>query len=378
METLIAQPEASSESQLEAMLASFVEAPPLTREALEGTFWRLFDIQGRLVTSFMVLAPEGLIGNSHSPSLDVWQLANGELSLSAVDGTPSATFKFARIEQGQLTTLGGTGTINGVEGVYLIHRVDHPRGAFMPATRAPLRAPRWLKATREGHRRPNLVVLPAGPSSLHPFWLEQAEEAGRNWDLALGWYGPNPPRIETPHEYLAHIPLTKKWRLLSELFLPDSPLWDYEAVWLPDDDLLTSCRSVNLMFHLFRKFGLDLAQPAMMQGPGCHPNHPLTVQQVGNDFRPTEFVEIMCPVFSRRALKICIGSMHHVVSGYGLDHLWPALLGTPRSRIGVIDAVPVAHTRPIGATYDLRGAIYEQKSLHRAYEHRMKQIDGVL
>jgi hypothetical protein len=66
-----------------------------------------------------------------------------------------------------------------------------------------------------------------------------------------------------------------------------------------------------------------------------------------------------------------------VRSGYGLDHLWPAMLGKPRTRIGIIDAVGVAHTRPIGATYDIRTAIYEQAAIHAAYGFVLRPIPGV-
>lgn len=64
-------------------------------------------------------------------------------------------------------------------------------------------------------------------------------------------------------------------------------------------------------------------------------------------------------------------------SGYGLDHLWPALLGNPRGGMGILDAIPVAHTRPIGATYDVNAALAEQAAVHKAYNHTMKRIAGV-
>jgi hypothetical protein len=115
----------------------------------------------------------------------------------------------------------------------------------------------------------------------------------------------------------------------------------------------------------------------MMKGPGCFPNHPLTEQREQVSFRYTQFVEIMCPIFSRRALQICLGTMRDTASGYGLDHLWPSLLGYPRGRIGIIDAVAAAHTRPIGNTYDINTAIGEQNAIHRAHRHQMMAIEGV-
>ncbi len=43
-------------------------------------------------------------------------------------------------------------------------------------------------------------------------------------------------------------------------------------------------------------------------------------------------------------------------SGYGLDHLWQAIIDAPPTAIAILDAVSVVHTRPIGASYDRRRA----------------------
>ena len=44
------------------------DAPPLTQEMLSGTFWSLGDVNRGMFTRFMVLAPEGMIGNYFDPS----------------------------------------------------------------------------------------------------------------------------------------------------------------------------------------------------------------------------------------------------------------------------------------------------------------------
>jgi hypothetical protein len=75
--------------------------------------------------------------------------------------------------------------------------------------------------------------------------------------------------------------------------------------------------------------------------------------------------------------EICIGSFKDSVSGYGLDHLWPSFLGRPQERMGILDDIGVAHTRPIGATYDIGSAIGEQNATFRGYGFRYEQIPGV-
>jgi hypothetical protein len=368
----------ASQQKMDIDLQSVVEAPPLNDNMLSGSFWRLSNLDGRELSPFVILAPQGLIGNFTSTSVELWQVINGRLCLMGQNGLPSVIFNVAQIIGGNITTLAGKGSLDGTENIYVLSRTDHPAHPLYATPASVNRKATFLhQAPKEG-RRPNLVVLPAGSKSLHPHWLENVSNVTRNWDLAIGYYGAEKPNIPAPFEYLAHIPKTKKFRLLYNMFYAGSPLWAYEAVWMPDDDLLCSGTDINQMFHLFHRTGLDLAQPAMKKGPECYPNHPLLVQQTGQDVRFVPFVEIMCPIFSPRMLKIAIGSMRDVESGYGLDHLWPAFLGYPTNRIGIIDAVAVAHTRPIGATYDLRTAVHEQAVVHKAYNHSIRKIPGVL
>ncbi len=353
----------------------FVKAPPLSRAMLEGSFWRITAGDGRIVSPFLVLAPDGLVGNGQSPSIDIWQIVNGQLCFAAENGQPSILFEIAKLDDGKVFALAGYGYVDGARSVYVLEAIDHPDHPWYGTPPETDRRAHFLKQPADNARRPNLVVIPAGPTSLHPYWLEG--DTNRTWDLCIGYYGAETPDPDMPCEYLAHIPRTKKFRLLYDLLHKDSPLWNYEAIWLPDDDILTSTSGINVMFQIFRKFGLDLAQPSLLHGPQSYPNHPITVQRQHSDVRYEPFVEIMCPIFSRRALKICVGSMRDIESGYGLDHLWPAFLGHPRGRIGIIDLIAMAHTRPIGATYDVRKAIDEQAVVHQAYNYTIRRMAGV-
>ena len=186
--------------------------------------------------------------------------------------------------------------------------------------------------------------------------------------MCISYYGPDPGGVQDEPEYLTHQPAQRKFQALHDLFAPGSPLWAYERVWFPDDDIMTSWGDINRIFHLGRRYGLDLCQPALRPGDDCHILHDVTEQQPGSTLRFVSFVEIMCPVFSARALRICVGSFRDSVSGFGLDHLWPALLGGPRTRIAMLDAVGVVHTRPFGKNYDLAAALREEKHVLRSYQ----------
>lgn len=366
-------------AELDAILATFTDAPDLSCAQLEGGFWQFFSLK-RQFSPFMVLAPQGLLGNPGTDKVDLWRIIDGRLCLMAANGNdvPAVAFNLVRKDgAGRIVNFAGRGVIDGAEAFYFLRSVEHPRHPLYATPATQSRRATFIKQQAQGARRANLAIVPAGPASLHPDWLKSVTDQTRNWDLCIGWYGAQAPDADMPCEYLAHLPQTKKFRLIYDLLHEDSPLWDYEAIWLPDDDLLASGQGINLMFHLFRKFGLDLAQPALLKVEGCFPNHGITVQRENSDVRYEPFIEIMCPIFSRRALKICIGTMRDVESGYGLDHLWPNLLGHPRGRMGIIDLTPLVHTRPIGFSYDIQRAIAEQKAVLQAYNHRRRPMAGV-
>jgi len=351
--------------------------PALDEAALSGTFWQLFDGDRRTLANFLVLAPQGLLGGFASSSANMWAVVNGRLCLIGENGLPSVVFAAARIIEGTIVGFAGRGTIDGRSNLYVLATTEHPQHPQFSSPPNEERRALFTTQPEGGPLRPNLVIVPAGAGSLHPRWLEDVTSLTRNWDLCIGYYGVEEPAIASVFEYLAHIPSTKKFRLLYNLLYDGSPLWKYEAIWLPDDDLDGTGTDINRMFHIFRQHGLDLAQPALKAGPNSFPTHPITVAQPGSVLRHEPFVEIMCPIFSKRALKICVGSMKDVMSGYGLDHLWPSFLGNPRSRMGIIDAVSFAHTRPIGATYNVQAAVDEQTELFHAYGFTYRRIAGV-
>lgn len=356
--------------------AEWAVAPAVSEADLAGSFWQLTSLDIGLMSPFLVLAPEGRVGNFFSPSVDYWHVFQNHLCLVNNEGGVSVIFNAAQMTGGAISSLAGRGTINGTTGVFMLTRTEHPAHPVKATPAGVERRAHFLVAP-DKPQRPNLVVVPANAQTLHGHWLENLPDNKRSWDLCVGFYGTERPFLPAPAEYLAHLPQKRKFMLLADLFYEDSPLWDYERIWLPDDDLMVSGQDINLMFHLSRKHGLDLCQPAMSEGPGSHPNHPLTIRRPEGGVRHERFVEIMCPLFSKRALKICIGSFKDSVSGYGLDHLWPSFLGRPLERMAILDDIGVTHTRPIGATYNVGAAIGEQNATFRVYGYSFQPVPGV-
>jgi hypothetical protein len=341
-------------------------APPLSETALSGTFWSFGLIGHQPYAEFMVLAPDGRIGNYQNENEDGWLVLRGQLALMSRRGVPTTIFDRARSEHGEITALMGRVRIPGARLIHVLRRIAHPAH---PLHATPAEADRSVRFLQRPSRpaRPNLVVLRAGETSLHRSWAKNIADEDRSWDFCVSAYSPDAPSVLDEAEYVTHQPHQRKFQAIHDLFFEGSPLWGYERVWFPDDDLMMRWSDINLLFHLARSYDLDLSQPSLLPVEGGFITHDITRQRTDSVLHYVDFVEIMCPLFSARALRICLGTFRDAVSGFGLDHLWPALLGRGRTRIAVIDATGVVHTRPPGQAYDLKSAIIEGSALIHIY-----------
>jgi hypothetical protein len=197
---------------------------------------------------------------------------------------------------------------------------------------------------RQPRRSRNLVVVRAGDRSLHPQWIAAGR---RDFDLFVSYYGREPRRYADDADYY-EVRRGPKWPCLAGLLREHAAVVEgYDCVWFPDDDLAADGPTIDRMFAYFHAHRLNLAQPALthdsyytwrtlLQDPDCH-------------LRYTRFVEIMAPMFSRAALRVCARTFTESPSGWGLDWVWPKLCrDASLERLAVIDATPVRHTRPCG------------------------------
>lgn len=196
-----------------------------------------------------------------------------------------------------------------------------------------------------------LVMARVGDTSLHKNWLRGPE---RKFDLYLSYYGDVPGRYAGDCDFWREKKSTK-WPALHGHIVEDRELISaYDAVWFPDDDLLIEADAINQMFDLFVAFGFALAQPSL--SPESYFSHPTVLRDPDYIVRFTNFVEVMGPIFSRGALGFLNTTFKLSPTGWGLDYLWVHQLGERglADRIGLIDAVTMTHTRPVGG-----GDIYQ-------------------
>lgn len=187
----------------------------------------------------------------------------------------------------------------------------------------------------------NLVLVPAGDRSYHRNWL--AGPDAPQFDLGVIYYGNAPGRYGEDGAY--YFP-RKGFKLeLIASVLDEGPelLEQYDRIWLPDDDLRISTGEINLLFELFASHELKIAQPALGRGEVSYCN---LRRRPGMLLRYTPFVEVMCPLFSSRALQEVRHTLRANRSGWGIDWLWTTHFHD--GEMAIIDKVCVDHMRPLG------------------------------
>jgi hypothetical protein len=201
-----------------------------------------------------------------------------------------------------------------------------------------------------------LVIAAVGDHSLHKEWLAGTPQ----FDVVLINYG---EKELAPSSRVVRVVASKgqKFHLIKD-FIDSNPefLRCYKFVWLPDDDLSINADAINKMFVIAASHKLLLAQPSVKG----HHSYDFTLKHSNDPVRYTQMVEIMAPLFSIDTLWRLKNTFKDSESGWGLDRVWPHLLGCPKA-IGVIDAVSVVHTRPIGTLYGNRFSLTPSREAER-------------
>ena len=132
----------------------------------------------------LILLPSGRIGAGWNVGLTRWDSNSGQLQLFDQGGTVRLGFDLQPAQR----TLYGTNLADG--GICrLEYQRDLPGTVTLPAPCTP------------GARR-NLVVLRAGPDSLHGAWLRNCPEHARNWDLCLCTYADGVPQTQSDTAFI--------------------------------------------------------------------------------------------------------------------------------------------------------------------------------
>jgi len=124
-----------------------------------------------------------------------------------------------------------------------------------------------------------------------------------------------------------------------------------------DDDVVLPRHFLDVFLHVAEAHGLQLAQPA--HAYASHAAWPVTRRRPGLAARRTRFVEIG-PVTAVHAdafgALLPFPALH---MGWGLDAHWAAAAAGAGLALGVVDATPVRHLRPVASSYPHAAAVAE-------------------
>jgi hypothetical protein len=176
----------------------------------------------------------------------------------------------------------------------------------------------------------------------------------RGYDVLLNYFDESEPNpLGDTVLYQAGTKTTSARRLLE--LRPDL-LLRYEAALFLDDDVEIRAEDIDALFATMAREGLDLAQPALTADSKSAWPYLKRPNAEHATFRVSS-VEIMAPVFTRRALQRLGWVFAEAAGGWGTDLLLgpAARAAFGPDRIGVVGAVAVRHTRPVDTR---NGALY--------------------
>ena len=179
------------------------------------------------------------------------------------------------------------------------------------------------KLKKHNNTQSLLIVLCAGDTSLHYHtsspWLAP-HKSHRQYDVAVLYYGEDDAMATKYAENTVLMERMKgpKWMILRTFLKEHRALWkSYAYISFPDDDLSITPNQWNELVHTGMTYKLDVFQPAIIP-PTTHTKVPPEIEKYikhthlmpANGFRNilryVNFVEIMVPIFSHRALVRCV------------------------------------------------------------------------
>lgn len=220
--------------------------------------------------------------------------------------------------------------------------------------------------------RKNLVLARVGRNSLHKCWIDPGKP--RDWDLYLCPFQRIPAQADVECTVGEVIP-GPKWTGLRQLLNTWEGWREYDYIWLPDDDIFASQDTISAFFKAARLLRFQLCAPALHES--SYYAHYITIRNHSFFARRVGFVEIMVPCFSKETLELLLPTLELSTTGWGwgLDSLWPKRLDY--KDVGIIDGIPVLHTRPVGQFRDAELALRvneEADRIHRDEECRQQMV----
>ena len=140
-----------------------------------------------------------------------------------------------------------------------------------------------------------------------------------------------------------------------------APLEAYDWLIIADDDVEVAPGFLDAFIAASEAAGLAIAQPAHRFN--SYANFGLTHRRWGALVRQTQFVEIGPLTALRRETFDALIPFPRSRWCYGIDVYWASIAEEKGWKVGVVDATPMRHLRPVAKAYDATAAIVEGRQL---------------
>jgi hypothetical protein len=182
-----------------------------------------------------------------------------------------------------------------------------------------------------------LVYTSAGDRSRIEGWL--SPRRARPFDTWISYYGSIPGRYRELGQYYRQRSGGKFPSLACDYACHPEIFQQYDAVFVTDDDIQISAKSIARLFELRERYDLWLLQPAFL--PAGQISHPITRVRPETKIRFTNFVEVTCPLFRRDKLELFLSHYDPSLVGWGVDWWFCELIGGGSARkIAIVDQIP--------------------------------------
>jgi hypothetical protein len=179
--------------------------------------------------------------------------------------------------------------------------------------------------------------------------------------------------LRSRHDVALHLappaPGAGKWANVNAA-LAAAPLCGADWLVIVDDDVVLPRGFLDRFLLLAERFGFELAQPA--HAFASHAAWDVTRRRPGVLAHRTRFVEIGPVTALSATAAAALLPFPDLQMGWGLDARWSAIAAERGWPVGVIDATPVRHLRPVAGDYPRDAAIAEAEAFldGRAYVTR--------
>ncbi len=176
--------------------------------------------------------------------------------------------------------------------------------------------------------------------------------------------------LRSRHAVALHLappaPGAGKWANVNAA-LAAAPATDADWLLIVDDDVVLPRGFLDRFLLLAERYGFELAQPA--HAFASHAAWDVTRRRPGVLAHRTRFVEIGPVTALSATAAAALLPFPDLQMGWGLDARWSAIAAERGWPVGVIDATPVRHLRPVAGDYPRDAAIAEAEAFldGRAY-----------